>query len=357
MIHLLFGTNPVDEDIDRWRSQKFQFAESIPFLLEQSHGGPCGVLAPVQAFLMAKLEEDNMFWWDKIDATNVWGRLVVVLNEILATAGSMKIVRLEGDNISSSAKLDEPLCREMSVLDFLASLVLTRGIDQVKADMDDPSVPLIGRFGHCSQEVLNLVLFGRATSNVFDGDQRLGDEKECVMVLSGVPDVPITVGLLSELEALRYITVGSRLKNPIRPIWVLGSPTHYTVLVGKEALIPAEGSNALANAFQKHQLDEGIALEESLKHMLAELDIKEFPSERIVSDGIFIFQDFEQLAKSIYPDRWPEAVEHKELSFLILDGQVPARMQKVRLSKSESKTTGSPVFRTRWPQMYVHVDG
>ena len=53
---LLFGQDALAEDITRWRDQKLVFAESFPFLIEQHHGGPCGVLAPIQAFLINKID-------------------------------------------------------------------------------------------------------------------------------------------------------------------------------------------------------------------------------------------------------------------------------------------------------------
>eukprot|EP00437_Effrenium_voratum_P060365 CAMPEP_0181505410 /NCGR_PEP_ID=MMETSP1110-20121109/58038_1 /TAXON_ID=174948 /ORGANISM="Symbiodinium sp., Strain CCMP421" /LENGTH=58 /DNA_ID=CAMNT_0023634383 /DNA_START=59 /DNA_END=231 /DNA_ORIENTATION=- len=52
--------------------------------------------------------------------------------------------------------------------------------------MDDPSTPLIGRFGHCSQELVNLMLIGEATSNVFDGTRWLGDDPSTGFRLRGV---------------------------------------------------------------------------------------------------------------------------------------------------------------------------
>ena len=38
------------------------------------------------------------------------------------------------------------------------------------------------------------------------------------------------VGLLSQLEALRYLEVGALFKRPASPIWVIASESHYTLL-------------------------------------------------------------------------------------------------------------------------------
>lgn len=43
-----------------------------------------------------------------------------------------------------------------------------------------------------------------------------------------------TVGFLALLEHLRYCEVGSFLKSPAHPVWVLGSETHLTVLFSHE---------------------------------------------------------------------------------------------------------------------------
>jgi hypothetical protein len=52
-------------------------------------------------------------------------------------------------------------------------------------------------------QLLNLLLVGRAVSNVFDGDRGLG---ESGLTLHGIPFRP-NVGYLTHLEALRYVQV------------------------------------------------------------------------------------------------------------------------------------------------------
>ena len=56
------------------------------------------------------------------------------------------------------------------VLLLLWSVLLSRGLARVAADMDE-AAPLVARFGHCTQELLSLMLTGTASSNVFDGVQ------------------------------------------------------------------------------------------------------------------------------------------------------------------------------------------
>ena len=57
---------------------------------------------------------------------------------------------------------------------FLYSVVLTHGIKNVRNSTDDEKLSLIGCHGYCTQEMVNLMLVGRAVSNVFDGDKEFG---------------------------------------------------------------------------------------------------------------------------------------------------------------------------------------
>lgn len=107
------------------------------------------------------------------------------------------------------------------------------------------------KFGHCSQELLNLLLTGRATSNVHDGSKSLSPELENVR-LEGVSGHPL-VGYLSHLEALRYFEVGTYYKEPVFPIWVIASQSHFTVLYGMENdVIQASKSSILRRTFEKY---------------------------------------------------------------------------------------------------------
>merc|ERR1719235_1901980 len=72
---------------------------------------------------------------------------------------------------------------------LLYSLVWTRGVEGIqKRDADDErSAVMIGGHGYCTQELVNLMIFGRAYSNTFDGSKRLGSDQEGWCVLQGVP--------------------------------------------------------------------------------------------------------------------------------------------------------------------------
>lgn len=150
------------------------------------------------------------------------------------------------------------------VLLLLWSVLLSRGLARAAADMDE-AAPLVARFGHCTQELLNLMLTGVASSNVFDGiqvcvggqagsmgaevaregrhatppprrpaphHQRLDgegafdaagappSEATSVNSIRGIAGRPI-VGYLSHVEAMRYSRVGDFLKTPLVPVWLV----------------------------------------------------------------------------------------------------------------------------------------
>ena len=92
------------------------------------------------------------------------------------------------------------LGRRFAVLTFLYSSLLTKGLDRVLEEVEDPSEPLIdGMFGHGSQSLLNLCITGAAVSNVFDDERDLGGYK-----LHGVKK-QAPLGFLSFLEHLRLV--------------------------------------------------------------------------------------------------------------------------------------------------------
>eukprot|EP00913_Durusdinium_trenchii_P016427 g15441.t1 len=72
---------------------------------------------------------------------------------------------------------DSWLAGPLGVLSFLFSVLSSRTVSAVREDMDDSTTPLIGRFGHCSQELVNLMLIGEATSKLGSrADSQLSEE-------------------------------------------------------------------------------------------------------------------------------------------------------------------------------------
>jgi len=91
---------------------------------------------------------------------------------------------------------------------------------------------------------VNLFVTGRATSNVIDGEKDLSQDFAGIKT-RGVFRRPL-IGYLTQLESLRYSTVGSHLKEPIFPIWVIGSQSHFSAIfsIDSKASDPAPESAA-----------------------------------------------------------------------------------------------------------------
>ena len=85
---------------------------------------------------------------------------------------------------------------------FLIFFVNLQGPHAVIAERGDADESLIDPIhGHGSQSLINLLLTGSATQNVFDGTKDL-----CGLQLQGI-EKQASVGFLSYLECLRYLEV------------------------------------------------------------------------------------------------------------------------------------------------------
>uniref|UniRef100_A0A4W6DQK8 Ubiquitin carboxyl-terminal hydrolase MINDY n=1 Tax=Lates calcarifer TaxID=8187 RepID=A0A4W6DQK8_LATCA len=259
----------------RW-TQGFVFSENEHTALEQFEGGPCAVIAPVQAFLLKNIlfnrESSN---WRQMPEEEQKTALCSTLSEILESAcsspstGFCLVTWAKGQSLHTSTHTNSVVCSAlaaedlgferfhsvlhkrtvMSVADlreevlslyhtwrgccgvllFLYSVILTKGIENIRNEIQDTMEPLIDPVhGHGSQSLVNLLVTGHAVSNVWDGD------RECSgMKLHGIHK-QASVGFLTLMESLRYCKVGAFLKSPKFPIWILGSETHLSVFFTKE---------------------------------------------------------------------------------------------------------------------------
>lgn len=64
------------------------------------------------------------------------------------------------------------------------SVILTKGCDAIIKDFDMEETCLINEHGYASQELINVMLVGKAASNVHNGDKDMGEG----FILKGVPD-------------------------------------------------------------------------------------------------------------------------------------------------------------------------
>ncbi|XP_024937967.1 ubiquitin carboxyl-terminal hydrolase MINDY-3 homolog isoform X2 [Cephus cinctus] len=301
---LLWGPSVKEDVFKRW-AQGFYFSTDEPTALVQTEGGPCAVIAPVQAFILKQLLlEREVQSWKDIKVEKCDQLLVRAMTEIVAQAADMEnpkysIVHTEQNNMTvngditdsnNTAKVSTVLLAEedrstsgatmekkilvaddidqvekfftekintlkdsFGILLLLYTVVCTKGITGMKSEMSDPTEPVIdSTYGYGSQSLINLMLTGRAVSHVWDHDQDVGGLK-----LRGI-DKQNSVGFLALLEHLRYCEVGTFLKSPSHPVWVLGSETHLTVLFSPERqLVSPETPTAQARRVFKKFDPEG----------------------------------------------------------------------------------------------------
>ena len=96
---------------------------------------------------------------------------------------------------------------------------------------------LLTEHGYASQELINIILVGKAASNVFDGDKDMGDN----FILKGI-NRQSEIGFLTLFEAYGYFQVGNFLKNPLMPIWIICSESHYSVIFSPDLAMASKKS-------------------------------------------------------------------------------------------------------------------
>ncbi|KAM9308094.1 putative ubiquitin carboxyl-terminal hydrolase MINDY-4 [Gastrophryne carolinensis] len=262
---LLFGSTLCSFS-EEWKIQSFTFCnlQDLKFGIVQKKGGPCGVLAAVQACLLKNLlfgkESDSSRSLHPSDTLRT-SCLYRAIAEILWRAGDSKkaIVtllsgrqqftpagRYKADGIleslifySFNSYEDLLTFLQKNVYQFergpygcillTVSAVLSRSTDLVQEDLDDPSGCLIGAHAYCTQELVNLLLGGRAVSNVFNDVVELDSGNGNITILKGI-STRSDIGFLSLFEHYGVCQVGSYLKTPKYPIWVVCSESHFSVL-------------------------------------------------------------------------------------------------------------------------------
>lgn len=433
LLRLLFGSRPEAPDVQRWLSVGFQFSSvaGTEWGLWQRCGGPCGVFAPVQAFILKQLLFDEadganadatkrmeqplaLAADDDVRPASLAHALASMLyNATPASSYAVCQVSYPQDDGSSSATnaaqalavgagtievavstvnriadvqqmleegLDTWLAGPCGVLSFVCMVLLSRTLTLVKEDMDDNESPLIGRFGHCNQELVNLMLIGEATSNVFDGSRWLGDDPSSGLLVRGVDSDRVGVppiGFLSELEPMRYLAVGSLYKHPDCPVWVLGSATHYTVVFSTRKsdsqLSPEVQLEQLAKkVFMQSSIDEGgLALADSLSKLLEGMGISadklgEAQTD-LVREEIILWEDFRIWARKQFGlgDGIQEGASKDRLELFLYDGQDPPgptlRSITVEANDIDPSLAGAELdaftatLHTRWPNAIVTV--
>jgi len=234
---------------EAWLMQGISFSstpgEEIGII--QHKNGPCGVLAVIQALLLAFRSSSGSL---SIDITSPFSNeeLVHCLTKIVerCAENKEKIPLCSWESDVNDRKLRIEYCNRENieatlhqrldqykqaggVLLLLFSCVLSRGEENVTRDaLAFGELPLLyGPHLLCTSELLMLLLTGKANGAVGayrpDGNKRLGD----LSVLGGV-------GLLSYQEFETGIPVHDTLKSPQVSVWLLHSGDHFTVLFQKD---------------------------------------------------------------------------------------------------------------------------
>ncbi|XP_053975882.1 ubiquitin carboxyl-terminal hydrolase MINDY-3 homolog isoform X1 [Hylaeus volcanicus] len=444
---LLWG-NAVKEDVFKRWAQGFYFSPDEPTALIQAEGGPCAVIAPVQAFILKQLlSETDISTWRSINLDKCYQLLVRASVEILKQAAGEKgpkysVIYMEckvpnetseeeprwskkvskkgseeeeanADNQEVINTRDKTLAKEINedlksihpdvfhsqlrlfttnisehveeflserlemlkdrygVLLLLYSVIVTKGITEIHVEMSDPLEAMIdATYGYGSQSLINLILTGRAVSHVWDYDQTIGDLK-----LRGI-DKQNSVGFLALLEHLRYFEVGTFLKSPSNPVWVLGSDTHLSVLFSSEKRLvspetPAEqakrvfrkfdheGNNFIpANLLQDVLAELGLVADaEYVDIMRKKLDSENlgiilrssfmdefFPEETRTCPDIFPLYHYNGLQRSNYENK----VIYRKGQAVLLECTIKGILE------SNPMLT---VLQTKWPRIEVQWDG
>ncbi|XP_055606143.1 inactive ubiquitin carboxyl-terminal hydrolase MINDY-4B [Uranotaenia lowii] len=118
---------------------------------------------------------------------------------------------------------------------LLYSAVMTRGLDNMRNDLDAPKgAHLIGPHEEGSLNIVTLMLTGRATPYLHNGVVYVGDEDHYALPQFGILSRGC-IGIMvweGDNEAMSSSSrqPGSRLKTPATPIWVSSCCGHYGVL-------------------------------------------------------------------------------------------------------------------------------
>ncbi|XP_012860120.2 probable ubiquitin carboxyl-terminal hydrolase MINDY-4 [Echinops telfairi] len=266
---LLFGSSTGCFN-NEWKRQNFSFNDtaSLKYGIVQNKGGPCGVLAAVQACVLKRLLFEGDGRADparQLQPSNSHRThcLALAIADILwqARAEEGVVVTLasgtqqfsptgkyKADGVLETLTLHSLTCFEelavflqQNIQQFEAgpygcillalSAILSRSTELVRQDFDVPTNHLIGAHGYCTQELVNLLLTGRAVSNVFNDVVQLDSGDGHVTLLKGIA-ARSDVGFLSLFEHYSVCQVGCFLKTPKFPIWVVCSESHFSVLFG-----------------------------------------------------------------------------------------------------------------------------
>nr|XP_036857552.1 ubiquitin carboxyl-terminal hydrolase MINDY-3 [Manis javanica] len=299
LVELVWGTKSSpglsDTIFCRW-TQGFVFSESEGSALEQFEGGPCAVIAPVQAFLLKKLlfSSEKSSWRDCPEEERkelLCHTLCDILESACDSSGPYCLVSwlrgktteetasISGSPAESSCQVEHSSALAVEELGFeqFHSLIqkrLFRSLSELKDAVLDHYSMWGGKFG-VLLFLYSVLLTKVCLRRCFFWLLLTRPERK----LLGIHE-QAAVGFLTLMEALRYCKVGSYLKSPKFPIWIVGSETHLTVFFAKDmALVAPEAPSEQAKrVFQTYDPeDNGFIPDSLLEDVMKALDLVSDP--------------------------------------------------------------------------------
>jgi len=415
---LVFGEGVKESVFDRWL-QQFTFSSKEPTALLQNAGGPCAVLAPIQAFILKKCIQRKISNLSTLTPETVLtllqGAMCDILSQCQEDNNSIVLARVSKDvaevledskcdKESSSKRMkhsnnslvdidtfhtcltvecfgsvknlanylednfNEIFGSKYDIISFLYSVVLTKGPNNIIGERQDMEESLIDPVhGHGSQSLINMLLTGSATQNVFDGVKDL-----CGLQLNGILSQS-SVGFLSYLECLRYLEVGKCLKSPTWPVWLLGSETHLTVLFSHDLRLvapPSQRETAMEKFKEIDKEGSGFIAVEKLKDLMVVLDLfaedpyVEIMKTKLDSDSLGIVL-LPQFLEEFYPeeDKLPDSFTLYHYNGLIKPDQNQVTFVKgdcVMLEGMVGMAENDAILQTlqtKWRNLAVDWDG
>jgi hypothetical protein len=269
-------------------------------------------------------------------------------------------------------KCYDALTSAFGVLKFLYSVILSKGVENILNETDNPESSLIDSLhGHGSQNLINLFLCGQAVSNVFDGDKDIAG-----LSLRGISQT-CPVGFLTLLERLRYCTVGDNLKRPENPVWLVGSETHLSRVfsLNTSLVAPIQAREKAQKVFDRFDPeDSGFISCALLENLLNEVDlVSETEYVKLMTQTLdpeelgvilrskFMDEFFPDDAGSSIPDSF-EIFHYNGLEQSSQDGQVRFRRGVARIidwQDTQHKSSDSLIescLQMKWPGLWITWD-
>ncbi|KAG8445289.1 hypothetical protein GDO86_010176 [Hymenochirus boettgeri] len=264
-----------------WKKSFFKFREAfsdLAYSLEVEKSGTRPIQMAVQTYIIKYLlftknrdERSSLQSLCELSQKQQERVLAVALADILWTAGDSKRATVclitsaqyftqgadyKADNFTEQIQIFEFMDKEEllkflsshiycfknegchGLILFLYSLLFSRTFLRLREDLDSTTIHLLN-FSHgkftARQAVINLMLTGRASPQVFNGDQVFGKKKTEHQVQHGVLTRSDVGYLYWSREEMEQDRLPHMLKTPKFPVWLCNINGTYSVIFGMNA--------------------------------------------------------------------------------------------------------------------------